>query len=242
MKNSRIILFLLFNLIHFTSFSQGEFVIEIDRQTGSYIKTGPAIPDVNWVYPQESTYDENTGTFIFPSAVTNHNLYSIDVSDGSIISNPNLGNVSLFEFDDASNILYGLEIDGINNVKNLVAINPATAAYTQIGNSLLGASLFSGASTFDKINHRYIFLNPPNILYCINATNGDIISNPNLLLAPGENLLHFSFDNSTGILYGLLQDNNGQNCFLVSINTTTGAYTKIGPGTTFGLGGGGGCH
>ena len=240
MKNSKSILFVLYNLIYLVSFSQnGEFVIKIDRTTGTFIKTGPAIAGITYIYPDDRTYDENTGTFIFPSAQINHALYSIDVSNGSIVNNPIINNIKTFEFDNVSNILYGLEPDNGNSVKNFIAINTVTGAYTQIGNSLPGSSTFSGGfSTFNKTNHIYIFLAPPNILYSINAANGSVISNPSLSLATGENIVNFSFDNSSGILYGLLQDNTVQKFFLVTINTTTGINTRIGSGTTLGYGNG----
>ncbi|MEP7197795.1 MAG: T9SS type A sorting domain-containing protein [Saprospiraceae bacterium] len=230
---------LLLNLFYLFSYSQGEYVIEINNKNGSFTKTGPAISGITYIYPDDRTYDENTGTFIFPSSLINHSLFSINVSNGSIVNNPIVGNISTFQFDNDSNILYGLEKDNVNNVKNFISINPVTGTYTQIGNSLPSSSMFSGGfSTFDKINTSYIFLAPPNIIYSINAINGNIISNPALVLASGENIVNFSFNNSTGVLYGLLQDNNIQKFFLVTINTTTGTSTRIGSGTTLGSGNG----
>jgi hypothetical protein len=232
---------ILFSLFSFSTFSQGEYVVEIDRTNGSFTKTGPAIAGITWIYPDDRTFDENTGTFFFPSSQINHCLYSIDVSNGSIISNPIIGNISSFQFDNASNILYGLEQDNANNVKNFISINPVTGTYSQIGNSLPNSSMFSGGySTFNKINHTYIFLDFPNILYSINATNGNIILNPNLILASGESIVNFAFDNSANILYGLLQDYNNGNpiYFLVTIDPITGTNTRIGSGTNFGIGGG----
>lgn len=221
------------------SFSQGEFVVEINKANGVFTKTGPAIAGITYIYPDDRTYDENTGTFIFPSSQINHSLYSINVSNGSIVNNPVIGNIQTFQFDNISNILYGIEQDNTNNVKKFISINPVTGTYVQIGNSLPSSSTFSGNfSTFDKINHTYIFLAPPNILYSINATNGNVISNPTLILASGESIVNFSFDNSSGVLFGLLQDNNIQKYFLVTINPTTGANTRIGLGTNFGDGGG----
>ncbi|HEY5123524.1 MAG TPA: hypothetical protein VIK14_07295, partial [Ignavibacteria bacterium] len=239
MKTIKYTLLILFNLFYSTTFSQGEFVVEINKTNGAFTKTGPAIAGITYIYPDDRTYDENTGTFIFPSSQINHSLYSINVSNGSIVNNPVIGNIQTFQFDNISNILYGIEQDNANNVKNFISINPVTGTYSQIGNSLPSSSTFSGNfSTFDKINHTYIFLAPPNILYSINATNGNIISNPSLVLASGESIVNFSFDNSSGILYGLLQDNNVQKYFLVTLNPTTGTNVRIGSGTTFGVGGG----
>lgn len=239
MKNLKFALLILLIIPVFNSYSQGEYVVEIDKTNGLFTKIGPAIADITYIYPDDRTYDENTGTFIFPSSQINHSLYSINVTDGSILSNPLLNNVSLFEFDNTSNKLYGLEQDNANNSKHFVLINPGTGTYTQLADSIPGSAMYGGGlNTFDEINHSYIFIDPSNILYSINATTGTIISNPNLSLAAGESIANLAFDNSIGILYALLNDYNAQKFFLVSIHPATGINTRIGSGTTHGVGGG----
>jgi len=208
-------------------FSQGEFVVEIDQTNGTFVKTGPAIAGITYIYPGIRTYNENGGIFIFPSAATTHSLYSINTSNGSIVFNPVIGNISNFQYDNTSDTLYGLEQDNANNVKNFISIDPSTGNYTQIGNSIPGSGMFQGYDTYDEINNIYIFLDSPYILYSIDAITGNILSSPNLVLASGEVIANFTFDNSTGILYGLMLDSNLQEYFLVTINTTTGVITKI---------------
>jgi hypothetical protein len=218
------------------TFSQGEFVVEINRITGAFIKTGPAIAGITWIYPDDRTYNENTETFIFPSSEINHSLYSINLSNGTIVSNPPIQNIYAFQFDNASNILYGLESNDVDDVKYIVSINPVNGIYSRIGNPMPSSLHYSGNfSTFNKINHTFIFLAPPNILYSI---NGNIISSPVLPLALEESIINFSLDNSTEILYGLLLDNDIGKFFFVKINPLAGSVTKIGSGTTLGSGGG----
>ncbi len=233
------ILLAFFSLFYSFSFSQGEFVVEINNTNGTFIKTGPPIAGITYISPGIRTYNENAGIFIFPSVLITHSLYSINTSNGSIVYNPIIGNISEFQYDNATDMLYGLEQDNANNVKNFISIDPATGNYTQIGNSMPGSGLFQGFGTFDEINNIYIFLDPPDILTSINAANGNIISNPSLVLASGEAIIHFAFDNSTGTLYGLLQDSNLQKYFLVTINTTTGINTRITPGGLTSASGGG---
>jgi hypothetical protein len=234
-----LLVFVMLNMFQHLSIAQGEFIIEIDRTDGSFIKTGPAITDVLTVYPDDRTYDENTGTFYFTSATLTHSILSIDVSDGSIVNNPLINNIKAFQFDNSTNILYALQNDNVNNLKNFISIDPATGNYSQIGNSIPGSSMFSGGySAYNEVNHTYVFLNPPNILYSINATNGSILSNPAWVLAQEEYIVNFTFDNSTGILYGILNDNILHQYFLCIINPATGTNTRIGPGTTFGTGNG----
>ena len=238
MKTIKHILTILFILFYLFSFSQHEFVVEINKISGSYIETGPGIAGITYIYPDDRAFDESTGTFIFQNADSIHRLFSINVSNDSIINNPIINNFQTFQFDNTTHILYGLEQDNANNVKNFISINPVTGTYTKIGNSLSNSSMYGGGySTFNKINHTYIFLDSsPYTLCSVNTSNGSVISNPNLSLATGEYLINFSFDNSTGILYGLLQDTNVGKYFLVTINPTTGANTRIGLGTTFGGG------
>lgn len=235
MKVSKISVTAVFYFICLFSFSQGEFIIEIDRATGSYVKTGPAIGGITYIYPDDRAFDESTGTFIFPSSLVAHRLYSIDVTNDSTVHSPLINNIFYFQFDNATGTLYGLEQDNANNQKNFISIDPASGVYTPLGSPVPGSSLFSGAfSAYDKLNHVYYFLDPPNRLYSIDALTGNVLANPPLVLAPGENIYHFA--SSSGTLYGLLHDNSIATFFLVTIDPLTGTITRIGPGTISGTG------
>ena len=88
---------------------------EIDTQTG--IATSIAIlPGVNAVAVGNSTFDSNTGRFIFIGVSGNQTkLYSVNVLDGSILSSPTLfqsgDRFSALEFNINNNTLYGLVQD-----------------------------------------------------------------------------------------------------------------------------------
>lgn len=243
-KYENTIVALLLLLISVTSFSQAEFIVEIDRTNGNFIKIGSAIPGITHIFPDDRAFNENTGTFMFASSQIGHRLYSINTINGTMTSNPLIGDIYKFEFDNTTNMLYGLEQDNANNLKNFVTINTITGVPTIIGNPIPGSSFFSADySTYDEINHNYIFLdssnNPPSLLlYTLDANNGNIISNPLLTAIAGENIANITYDNTTGTLYGLLQDNNLQKFFLITISPTVGTYSKIGNGTPFGTGGG----
>jgi hypothetical protein len=235
MKIFKLSLIALFNLIFLKSFSQGEFIIEIDRTNGSYIKTGPLISGVTYIYPNLSAFDENNGVFIFPSADNPTRLYSINVSNDSVINNPVYSNLLVeFEYSNSLYTLYGLFKDNINDVKYFASINPTTGTYTQIGDAIPSSGTYQGKSTFDQINNRYIFIDGSNEIFSIDANTGNVISNPLLVLASDEQLLNISYDDSTNILYGIILDNIINKHYLVSINTNSGIITKIGNGATFG--------
>jgi hypothetical protein len=218
-------------------FAQGEYIVEIDRTNGNYNKIGSAIAGIMWVYPNVRAYNETNGTYIFQGGtITPDHLFSIDVTDGSIISNPLFGfsDGREFKFDNSTGTLYGLFWDTVLSQLFLETINPATGAHGNVSTTPISGlnSTYQGFSTFDEINHTYIIFAPGDVLYSIDAVTGIVSSNPTLSLLPGESVVTISYDNSTDILYGLLNDSNISTFFLVSINTSTGAVTKIGPGTT----------
>ncbi len=235
MKKIKLILIVLINFIFLNSFSQNEYVVEIDRANGTFLKNGPAISGITWVYPNFRAYNENNGIFIFPSSDTPTRLYSIDVSNDSIINNPVYSNLLVeFEYSDTSNILYGLLKDNTNNVKYLASINQFTGGATIIGSSIPTANTYQGLSTFNQHSNQYIFLDPSFKLFSIDVTNGNVVSNPALVLPVNHQLLSIAFNDSTNTLYGLLLDNSINKHYLVSINTTTGIVTILGAGATFG--------
>ncbi len=93
---------------------------EIDTQTGQATSIA-TLPGVNAVAIGNSTFDSNTGRFIFIGVSGNQTkLYSINVLDGSILSSPTLfqsGNrFSALEFNVNNNTLYGLvqDVDSSN--------------------------------------------------------------------------------------------------------------------------------
>ena len=93
---------------------------EIDTQTGQATSIA-TLPGVNAVAIGNSTFDSNTGRFIFIGVSGNQTkLYSINVLDGSILSSPTLfqngDRFSALEFNVNNNTLYGLvqDVDSSN--------------------------------------------------------------------------------------------------------------------------------
>ncbi|MBI4929565.1 MAG: T9SS type A sorting domain-containing protein [Bacteroidetes bacterium] len=220
------------------SFAQGEYIVEINRTNGNFNKITSAIPGITYVYANVRAYNETNGTFIFQGGMISPDyLYSIDVTNGSVISNPPFTFVDgkEFEFDNSTGTLYGLFFDTGLSQYFLETITPTTGVHVNVSTSPIpNMGICQGCSTFDEINNKYLLKGNNNIL-SIDATTGIISSNTALGLLSGEVLVgaSLSYDNSTGILYGLLWDSNITNkYFLVSINPSTGTVTKIGSGTT----------
>ncbi len=233
----------LFILMNHVSLAQesGEFVVEINNVTGDYIKPGPPIGNITWVYVDESTMDENSGIFIFQSAQPDHRLFSISTADGSVIHNPYIEKVWSLQFDNSTGTLYGIEQDNANNQKFFVSVDPTTGSATHIGAPISGSAILQGKfSSLYETGQTYTFLTPLNILNSLNTNTGSIISNPTITLPPEEFLLHISYDNSSGILYGLLKNNSLSKYYLVIIDPNSGLVSKVGDGTLLGAANGNG--
>lgn len=221
-------------LFPFAGMAQGEFVVEINRVSGHYIKTGPAIDPVTFIYPGERSYIQSESVYILPTA-TPTALYSIDVNDGSVLASPGISNLSQFEYSDILQTLVAMEQSG--GVKTLVHVDRFSGNYAAVGPST-PAGLYQGFSSFDQEQNRYIYLGPPSVLYTLDAATGAEIFSPALQLQPGEFLVHFEYDHTDNTVYGLLQDNNQGLWFLCRVDSETGAIERIGAGTAYGIGNG----
>jgi len=240
MKTYTTIFALVSSFISLLSFSQGEYLMQIDPATGSYNKIGTAIAGIEWVFPNIKCYDETHGTYIFQGGDPDpDHLYSIDVTNGSIMSSPFFSDtgssVRELKYDNSSGLLYGLYWDGAQFF--LASVNPTTGLYTQIGTNTISGlgSTLQGATAFDDNHHRYYALES-NLLFSIDAITGAKISSPVLSLTADEQLVHFYYNTSLDTLNGLIVNTVTQMYTLVSINTITGFITRIGTGTTFGNG------
>jgi len=116
----------------------------------------------------------------------------------------------------------------------LVKVDPNNGTFANI-DSISGVKLVLVAPnllTYDKNNHRYIFVGDNNgnyNLYSVDANTGNIISNPSIVLPsdPSEYVFELKYDNSSNTLYGLHKNNSENRIYFVSVNSTNGVYTII---------------
>ena len=214
--------------LHWDATLQKEFLISIDQVTGSYTKID-SIPGVKWIAGWNySTYDHVNGRYIFrgADAAMNWALYSIDVSTGSIISNPTFPQVNVpdvitgLEYDNSSGNLYGLLWDDSLQTEFFITVDQTTGIHT-ILSSIPGVNQIKHSSTsIDELNGRYIFEGADPVsgwkLYSIDLTNGNVLFDPSFPvgLTPPENVIELDFDDSTGVLYALhwsINTNSGIN-------------------------------
>src|ERR1035437_7228236 len=115
--------------------SGGEFLIEIDAGTGSFSRIGGAINGITWIFPYIRGYDETHGAYIFQggASLVDH-LYSIDVTNGSTISNPsfapNGSSTRQPKYDNSQHTLYGLYWNNSLQQFFFASINPVTGLNT----------------------------------------------------------------------------------------------------------------
>ena len=156
------------------------------------------------------TFDDMNHRFIFVAndSIGNNCLFCVNAITGNVISKPLLsGDISGIQFDNSTGNLYGLQWDNSLQTEYFDSINIINGMATIISSiALVNAN--HNYSTFDEINKRYTFVwtdsSNNKYLYTINATNGQVISNPlfPVFISP-YNLLEFRYDNSTGNLYAL---------------------------------------
>ena len=227
-------------------FAQTEFLVTVDPATGIHTKID-SLPGVKWITPTPSytTFNDSSHHFIFHGGddYANWYLYSIDAITGSIVSNPPFpvfddpfDNIVELKYDNGANILYGLHWDNSEDREYLVSIDPTTGAFTKI-DSLAGVkhiTIMPRYTTFDDKNHRYIFrgedANGDARLYTVDAPTGSILSNPLFPISGGgDNIAELQYDEASGNVYGLHWDNSENTEYLISVDLTTGFFTKINP-------------
>jgi hypothetical protein len=225
--------------------AQTEYLVKVDATTGVYNKI-KNLPGVNWIWtaPYNTTFDEINHRYIFKGSPdqVNWHLYSVDAVSGNIISSPSFpvltdsaDNVIELQFDNSSNILYGLHWDNSENKEYLVSIDPATGSFTKIKNLLGVKWIMPGNTAFDKTNHHYVFKGADDslnwYLYTVDATTGNIVSNPPYPASSSAStglVMGLQYDNSLHKYYGLTWDDSENKEYLVNVDPTTGLFTRIG--------------
>lgn len=209
--------------------AQVEYLVQVNPSNCAY-NIVDSLGGVKWI-SGEASFDELNKRYLFLGQDVNFNsyLYSVNALNGDIISNPPwIGNYALLQFDNTTGILYGIYwTNTIADDANFVSINPTNLTHTVIDS--LNITSVTGDVTFDKQNHRFIFIGNQSIsdkrLYCIDAITGNVIT----MSTFNNNVTGIQYDSNTGALYGLKWDNNLQTMYFVSIDIVTGVATNVAP-------------
>jgi hypothetical protein len=207
--------------LHWDNSAQEEFLVTVDPATGAFTLID-SIQGLHLIVidPNYTTFDETNGRYILNGIDNNSNsyLYSIDVTDASIASNPlfpvlpNPGDMlNELQYDNTTCTMYGLYWDYSDSTEYLVSVDPATGSFTTI-DSIPGVEAIASNphyTTFDEINHRYIFmgidLSGVSRLYSVDVNTGNVTYDPPFPMVPdpGDNVIELKCDNSNGTLYAL---------------------------------------
>lgn len=210
---------------------------------GSSVLTGAAMAI------SDTAYDE-TGNRMFVADVTNNELLTLSMADGSVLSGPTLSppaGVSAYtdlEWDAAEAVLYGI-VTVAGGDKQLATFNLVTGVVTLIGSPIAGGSnvgTYSQPFDLDTAGNRYYMVGSPaagDTLYSINTGTG-LLADSKLLSTPGilppgvTTVFGLEHDPVSGVLYALVGFASGAKQ-LATVDTTSGAsfgtVSLLGPGS-----------
>jgi hypothetical protein len=217
----------LYGLLYLDS-SQTTYLVSIDAQTGIHSAIS-SIAGVQYVQTGTETIDEINDIYSFIASDISglvSKLYSVDLTLGTLISNPNFPNSSnmfdgIFNIkQDTLNNLIGIFDDDSSSTLSLVNIDRTNGVYSYIDTLRDFSNYIPFQSVYNKYTNAYSFnaldLNSNSRYYSYNSSNGSLISNPLYPILPdtNDNITELQIDNSTGIIYGLYWDNN----FTIGLN------------------------
>ncbi len=222
MKLLKIVFIIIFCFISYATFCQGEFVVEINPQNGTYKKTGPKIPNVTFIFPGERAFDPLISTYIFSSASSEQRIYSIDTKNGSVVSNPFTNEAFYFQFNNKTRKFYGAKRNNALNKKNIFEIDRVSGVSNVVSQDLIGSSAFQGQ--FSAINgekNHYTIYDPSGSLVTINLTDGKILYSPKL--KDGNKIFNLVYDQLNSKLYGMISQNGLM--YYIEIDIVSGNYS-----------------
>ncbi|MFL5753702.1 MAG: T9SS type A sorting domain-containing protein [Bacteroidia bacterium] len=216
---------------------QTEYFGTLDPCNFNYIIID-SVPTVKYIEVPSSTFDNLNQHYIFSGSPDGliWKLYTINVNNGNVISNPLFpvlsdpnDNIINWQYSNSQNKLLAMHWDNSQNTEYFVSINTNTGAFTII-DSLPSIKYIQGFATIDNINNRYIVRASPNTntwyLYSINTSDGSIISNPPYP-NPNGNLIEYQYSNSLNKLIALHWDNLSNTEYLAEVNPGNGTFTDI---------------
>ena len=223
---------------------QYEFLAKINTVTGTYTQIHH-LPGVNWisVCPRYSSYDENNHRYFFRGIDTAglHFFYTVDAPTGLItnqVSFPNFSNAAdniiELHYNNSDNTLYGLHWDATDSMEYLITLDPLSGQFTLVDSipQIEYIVVDPNYVTIDEIHGRYMCYaydrSGYSHLYSIDLATGTVVSDPLFpTTIPGDRLMEFQFDNSSGNLYSLFWDYSDSTMNMATVDPATGLYTVL---------------
>jgi|GEM_PF-6203986 len=180
-----------------------ESFVSVDVETGA-VTFIAEIPGVQAVFLNTSTFNSNDGEYMFlgVDAQQNGRFYTIDVTDGSVLSSPMLGDeISNNEmyYDNKTQQVYALARENATapyGDLRLVTIDPATANTTVVGVIPNVEAYALGGATYIQDSSQFVFIgydsNFDQRMYVVDGLTGDLVANETL----SENFIEVQCDNT----------------------------------------------
>tara|TARA_R100001015_G_C4629744_1_gene190827 strand:+ start:787 stop:1875 length:1089 start_codon:yes stop_codon:yes gene_type:complete len=187
-----------------------------------------------------TTINSDSGYFIFEGTGIGFqgNLYTLDLQTGAIIHSPSFPNTGDFldvigslRYDDSTKLLYGLWFDNSLLQTSFVSVSADSGLHQSIL-ALPNIQTFDPESiVLNSLDREYILSARLNAtqrsLYVMNIDSGTIKHNPTITLSNQLDWISsFQVDNN-GDLFALYYSDSLDLINLVTINKSTGAYTKV---------------
>lgn len=180
-------------------------LLTVNPATGAVATVGSPISDCCWISTDVSTFDQSGGSFIFLGAKYSdgssqtRRVFTVDVSDGSVDSSPQLDGGStdyrynFMELDPGTGNLYtfaynaALAASSNPQVKReeLHRINPTTGALTMVGSGVTDCcSVSSNSAAFDSGAGALLFVaayttsSSDKRLFSIDPADGSVDADP----------------------------------------------------------------
>lgn len=125
-------------------------------------------------------------------------------------------------------LVMSLHLSLKSQTEYIVKVDPTTGIFNKI-DSIPNVVYLQSNSTYNRTTKEYTVMGTrqpgqaPNYLYTMNALTGKILWSP--LLTSFNNIISSQYSRSSGMLYGIIRQNNTYH--LATVNKTTGAYTII---------------
>ncbi len=238
----KVLLFFLLLFSFSLTFSQVEYFVTINPNSGTYNKVAQ-IPNVQRVYVNPCFDALNTldGHYTFrggPSDTVTF-LVTVEVETGVVLYNPSYpsfdnpqSQIAELQYNNSNGKLYALYQNGNNLQLYLTEVNPINASFVIIDSFPTITSVSSCAfTTFNSVDGHYIFSgqNAGGIskLYSVDVLDGTIVYQPDFPPSGGGYFSGFHYHQNEQVLYGLYR-NLADSMFLISVNPQTGVFTPKG--------------
>jgi len=196
--------------LHWNNALQTEFLVSIDPATG-YFSIIDSIPGVKLI-KSCTIFDEKNHLFIFCGANASYiqRLYAVDVTNGKVVSSPQISDLWDLKFNNTTKKLIGLNWDKFQKKAFLVEVDREWGNFRTIDSipGLLSFVSFPNFTIIDENYNHFIFKGSDKTglyIYTIDIDSGKIVNKlpfPSLC-NKGDNIIEFHHSKKANKVFAL---------------------------------------